>query len=143
VAAALLVASTLLAQGDADRTFMNAGIVAFQSGRYGDAVKSFRAARFVNLENLVVYEEALARLAVAEDAAGLAPARDATLDRFLKVEAKFGAFSEASLDPPFDARFRQLVLKHFPRETIMGVPTLAASAAVRSARLPRRASGRP
>ena len=125
-AVALLLASRLYAQSQADRRFFNAGIVAFRNDLYAEAVKNFRAARFMSLEDPALYEEALACLAVAEDAAGQADASDATLGRFLKAEMRFGAFAVSSLEPPFDTRFRELALKRFTRETILGIPTLAA-----------------
>ena len=62
-AVALLVASTVFAQSDADRTFVNAGITAFRAGRFTEAAKDFRGARFASVDHPEKYEEVLALLA--------------------------------------------------------------------------------
>jgi len=81
----ILVASSR-GQEDTGATALRQGQAAYRAGRFAEAAGYLRIARFSSLENPPLYLQVLARLALAEDAAGQPEARDTTLDRFRETE---------------------------------------------------------
>ena len=74
-----------------------------------------------------IYLEVLARLALAEDAAAQAAARDATLDRFRETERRYKAFRLESLDPDLREQVRGALRQAFRTGAGHGDSALAAA----------------
>src|SRR5262249_13273363 len=70
--------------------------------------------------------QVLALLALAEESAGMKAERDATLDRFMEVEGRFGVFKLESLDPDLQARFKSVILGRYAKDRILRSQNLAA-----------------
>lgn len=121
-----LVCDAARGQEELELKFRQAGMAAYGSGNYSLAARDFRVARFLSLQAPARHLEILARLALAEDAAGTAASRDATLERFLLVEARFPEYTGASLEPDARSRFHSLLMKRIPRDRLLAVPPLAA-----------------
>ena len=49
----------------------------------------------------------------------------ATLDRFLEVERRFGGYAQANLQPEIRSAFKALLLSRVPQATILAIPSLA------------------
>src|SRR5262245_18864962 len=88
---ALVLLSARAAAQEA-KTFIEQGKQHYRDRRFVDAVQEFRVARFMTLHDPPVHEETLARLVLAEEAAGMKAERDQTLQRFIEAEDKFEAF---------------------------------------------------
>jgi len=97
----------------------------YRAGRYVDAVRAFRVVRFATMESPALQSEVLARLALAEDAAGQAEPRTATLQRFVSLQERLGGYDPDSLEPDLRARFKELVLREVRRERLAQNPDLA------------------
>lgn len=104
---------------------MAAGIDAYQSRRFAEASDQFRIACFGLLDQPVVLSEGLARLTLAQEAAGARADVEATLARFLAVERRFGTYAKSRLDAPTRAEFERILLVRVSADTIAGVPSLA------------------
>ena len=87
------------------------GKQAFAEGRAAEAAEELRVACFGMLDAPEALLECTARLALAQEAAGRKTETDATLDRLLQLEARYGLFSRAALEPPLKASVRELVRK--------------------------------
>jgi hypothetical protein len=103
---------------------LDAGKSEFAAERYGEAADDFRIAAFGMLNDPVRLSEALVRLAVADEAAKRTDDLKATLDRFLEIERRFPSYQKASLEPDIRAKFKELLLAHFPETVIGGIPSL-------------------
>jgi TonB family protein len=112
-------------QDQPEESHVEAAKAEYATGQYALAVRDLRIARFFALDRPGRYLEILARLALAEDAAGMAPERDVTLQRFVSVEAGLEVFDAGSLEAPLLERFRTLALGRVGRERLMAVPSLA------------------
>src|SRR5262249_25637737 len=143
---AAMVCSGALAQQNLGASYRDAGRDAYRDKQYAQATKYLRLARFLSLDDPKLYLEVVARLAVAEDGAKAADARDRTLDRFYEVESRFGDYDAASLEPDVRQDFSALVQHRYSHEQLMDVPTLAAELgliATRPARVPTKAAPPP
>ncbi|MDQ6893636.1 MAG: hypothetical protein M3167_13255, partial [Acidobacteriota bacterium] len=101
---------------------------AWDDKQYVEAADHFRLAGFAAVEAPVRLTEALARLALAQDAAGAHAAADATLARFLEVEQHSSRYGEAALELPLRGAFERLLRTRVPAERLAAVPTLASAA---------------
>jgi TonB family protein len=110
---------------------LRAGRSAFASRRLPQAIDYFRVAAFGLLERPPLLSEALARLAVAYDAAGDAAGRGATLDRLVRVEQRFAALEPSALEPETRAVLRRLLEARVPKETLAAIPSLSPVAAAK------------
>jgi len=121
----LLCAGRLLAQEDAQR-YLDLGRQALRAKRYTEAVQNLRVARFMSLSDATLQTQVLALLALAEESAGQKADRDATLDRFMEVEGRFGVFKLDSLDPDLQARFKSVIVGRYAKDRILRSQNLAA-----------------
>ena len=121
--------SPLLAQ---DASFyegqLRAGREALAGRRVPEAIDHLRIAAFGFLDAPVLLSEALARLALAQQAAGDAEKLGATLDRLVAVEQKFSALRGARLEAETRTALRRLLEARVPRETLATIPSLAPGA---------------
>ncbi len=101
------------------------GRVAYQQKKFIDAIDEFRIAAFGSLDRPVVLSECLARLALAQAAAGQTTETNETLGRFLEVERRFGVYGKTSLEADVRADFQSLLLRSVPPAAISAVPSLA------------------
>jgi tetratricopeptide (TPR) repeat protein len=129
--AAVAVAGAIMTSNPAARADefsdarLRAGEDACVAKRYLDAIAELKVAAFGSLDRPPVLSEALVWLAIAQNAAGRTNDVQATLDRFLDVERRFGAFPKARLEPDTRGAFQSLLLKRVPQETILSIPSLA------------------
>jgi TonB family protein len=132
LAAAFLALASLAAGQDFYETQLRAGEAALSGGRAAEAADDLRIAAFGFLGRPAMLCEALANLALAEQAAGRAAQADAVLGRFAEVERGFPACREARLDPERRAEFEALVRRKLPAPAAEGIlappkrPTAAA-----------------
>jgi TonB family protein len=101
------------------------GRQAWDERQYPEAAEHFRLAAFAAVENPLLLTEALARLALAQEAAGAQADADATLGRFLDVEQRSSRYGETALEPPLRAAFERLLRRRVPAERLASVPSLA------------------
>ena len=101
------------------------GRVAYQQRNFIDAINEFRVAAFGSLDRPAGLSECLARLALAESAAGQTTETSETLSRFLEVERRFGVYGKTNLEPDVRADFQALLLRSVPPATLSAVPSLA------------------
>ncbi len=104
----LVFATAVFAQDE--QTIVDSGMANYRAGQYAQAVRDLRIARFLTLDRPRRHLEILARLALAEDGAKLAKARDNTLERFLQVEDQFPEY-----DPGRSTRISGLALRRSSR----------------------------
>lgn len=122
---ALLSARTLVCGQDFNEALLRSGHAAYQERRYLEAIDQFRVAVFGSLDKPVVLSEGLARLYLAQEAAGKRADADQTLDRFLEVERRFGVHPQANLEPEIRSEFRARLARRVPAETLLALPTLS------------------
>ena len=101
------------------------GRQAWGEQQYAQAAEHFRLAAFSAVENPLRLTEALARLALAQDAAGARADADVTLGRFVDVEKSSSRYGEVALEPPLKAAFERLLRTRLPAERLTAVPSLA------------------
>jgi protein TonB len=134
VAPIVLAVASLLPAQDFYEVQLRAGKAALSAGRPADAADDLRIAAFGFLEKPALLCEALAHLALAQQAAGRTPLADAALARFAEVERAFPACREARLEAAGRAEFEALVRRRLPgplAEEILAPPTRPSPAATR------------
>jgi hypothetical protein len=122
----LAVAPASLLGDDFSLERLRAGEGAFKARRIPEAVDQLRIACFGLLDEPVLLSEGLARLAMAQEAAGRRGDVVATLNRFLEVERRFGVYARSHLDETARAQFQALLLSRLPTEAVAAVPTLSS-----------------
>lgn len=115
----------------------------FRAGRFSEAIDQFRIAAFGFLDRPALLSESLVRLALAQQAAKRESDLSATIQRFLEVERKFGAFSQAKLGPETRDFFRRLLEKRVPRSTLEVLPSFSVPPASGSDRKDRSPAPNP
>lgn len=125
---ALLIATPMSAADDFYEQQLRAGKADFQASRLAQAADEFRIAAFGLMQQPPRLQEALARLAIVENALGQNDELKKTIDRFVVVEQRFPSYANADLEPLLRSRFEDLVVKVEPKLTLQTVPTLASLA---------------
>lgn len=87
------------------------GKLAFAEGKPAVAAEELRVACFGMLDAPEALLDCVARLVLAQDAAGRTADADATMDRFVVLNGKLGLFAQLTLEPGLKQPFRDLVLK--------------------------------
>jgi len=122
-----LLCAAILSGEDFNEARLQSGKAAYQAKRYREATDEFRIAVFGYLDQPVLLSECLVRLSLGQAGAGKMSDVDATLNRFLEVERRFGVYGKASLEPETRSAFRALLTQRVPEAIILAVPSLAAS----------------
>lgn len=117
------------AGADFYETQLRLGAEAYRAGRYSEAIDYLHIANFGFLEHTELLSEGLARLAMAEAAAGHNDDLDKTLSRFVAVERQYPSWSKVAMSADDHAAFEKLLLARLPKESISSVPSLAHLAA--------------
>ena len=104
---------------------LRSGREAMAGRRVADAIDHFRIAAFGFLERPPLLAEALARLALAEQAARSTEKLDATIARLLAVEQKFSSLRAARLEAETRGALRRLLETRAPRESLAAIQSLA------------------
>ncbi len=104
------------------------GKVAFAEGKAAVAAEEFRVACFGMVDAPEPLTECVARLALAQAGAGRTAEADATMDRFVMIEKRFGFFAKVPLEAPLKASFRDLVKKRKGVDLATPVPTATPTA---------------
>lgn len=102
---------------------LQAGKAEAAAGRPYEAIDDLKIAAFGFLDQPSLLLEGLARLALAQAAAGQVEAADATMRRFGEVESRFKGWSQVDLEPEARAAFVTLAGRRLGRST--PAPTLA------------------
>lgn len=102
------------------------GKTALASRQFVDAVEELRIAAFGLLDEPKRLTETLALLTVANVNAGKVEDVQRTLERFIDIETRFGAYDGTALDPAYRSQFESVLIRTIPRTTLAGIPSLAA-----------------
>lgn len=125
---ALMIGAIPLFGADFYEAQLRNGVEAFRAGRTLEAIDYFRIANFGFLDHTLLLSEGLARLAVAESAAGRKEQLGRTLERFVSLERQFPSYAKANLDAQTKAAFEKILLVSITSETLASVPSLASLA---------------
>jgi tetratricopeptide (TPR) repeat protein len=131
LATAFAVAVAILAVGAAQaadpfyENLMRKGTDQFNRGDYGAAVRSLRVAVFGFLDEPTLLADGLTRLALAQAAAGDLDGFRETFRRVEEVEARFQAYSKASIPPDVRKAFEAQVVRLIPEATLAANPNFA------------------
>jgi len=87
------------------------------AGRHYEAIDDFRIASFGFLDQPALLMEGLARLALAQAAAGRNEDADATLRRLVEIERRFSGWAQADLEPQTRAAFMALLGRRLGADT--------------------------
>ncbi len=104
---------------------LRAGQEAYRQKRALEAVDQLRIAAFGFLNTPPLLSESLARLALAQAAAGRPADVEVTLSRFLEVERRFSPYAQVKLEPDVRAEFQSLLLRRVPQASLLSLPGLA------------------
>jgi tetratricopeptide (TPR) repeat protein len=94
------------------------------AGKLVEASDELRIAAFGFLDRPLLLSEALANLALVQQALGQ-PTATQTLDRFLDVERRFASWVPSSTDQPTRAAFEQLLVNTQRKSDLANIPSLA------------------
>ena len=120
-----MAAAPAPAPGDFNDARLQSGRVFYDEKRYLEAIDQFRVAAFGFLSRPASLSESLARLTLAQKAAGRGADVDATIQRFLEVQRRFPTYPPPGLDADRQAEFRTILLARVPEATLLSVPALA------------------
>ena len=126
IAVAVILGVCASAQGadDFNDQRLEEGRIAYQRRNFIEAIDQFRVAAFGSLDRPDRLSDCLARLALAQVAAGQSAETDETLGRFVEVERRFGAYGKTTLEPDIRADFQALLIRSVPAATLSAVPSL-------------------
>ena len=95
---------------------LQAGKAEAAAGRHYEAIDDFRIASFGFLDQPVLLVEGLARLSLAQAAAGRTEDADATMRRLVEIERKYDGWARTDLEPQTRAAFTALLGKRLGAE---------------------------
>jgi hypothetical protein len=105
-------------------TRLRDGQAAFREKLFVQAVDELRIASFGFLDRPVLLSESLARLSLAQAAAGQSAETDATLLRFLELERRFRPYAQVQLEPEIRKEFELLLSHRVSASTLLLLPAL-------------------
>lgn len=123
--AALLLASGSLAADSFYMGLLRRGSDAYNRHDYPEAVRSLRVACFGFLDEPELLADGLTRLALAQLEVGDEGAFRESFQRIQDIEARFGAYSKASMAPEQRQAFERTVLRLVPAATLQSDPTFS------------------
>ena len=94
------------------------------AGKLVEATDELRIAAFGFLDRPLLLSEALANLALAQNALGQTEAATQTIDRFLDVERRFATYVPSETDAETRKAFEALLLAAHPRSELAAIPSL-------------------
>jgi len=100
------------------REALSAGVAAHDRGDYAVAAERFRVAGFGLLEEPLLLTESLARLGLAQAAAGRRDEFQGTFDRISQMEERLGAYSASHMPESLRLRFEEQVALLVPPATL-------------------------
>lgn len=104
---------------------LEAGKAAFSAGEHQQAADELRIAAFGLLDSPALLSETLARLAVAQQAAGRTEAASETIRRFVEVEAVARSYGKWTADDALHEAIVGLLKSAIPNDRLATIPTLA------------------
>ena len=119
---------TLVSAGRSEdfyETRLRAGQEAFGGKLFLQAVDELRTASFGFLDRPVLLSESLARLSLAQAAAGQSGEAESTLTRFFEVERRFHPYAQVQLEPEIRKEFEALLLRRSPPSVLESLPALS------------------
>lgn len=129
LAATIITGASPAFAADFYETQLRLGADSYRAGRIPEAIDYLRIANFGLLERTDLLTEGLARLAMAESAAGRADELKKTLTRFLAIERQYSSWQKVAMSGEERAAFEKILLATMPKESIASVPSLTALAA--------------
>lgn len=123
--ALLLLAGPLLAADSFYMGLLRRGSDAYNRRDYPEAVRLLRVACFGFLEEPELLADGLTRLALAQLEVGDEEAFRESFQRIQEIEARFGAYTKATMAPEQRQGFERTVLRLVPRATIQADPTFS------------------
>ena len=124
----LMAASTAIAADDFYEQQLRAAKADYQANRLAQATDELRIAAFGFLDRPALLQEALARLAVAQETLGRTEERSKAIERFLMVEQRFASYHPLALEAPIRSAFEKLLSDTVPHATLVAMPGLASIA---------------
>jgi tetratricopeptide (TPR) repeat protein len=103
---------------------LQSGRAMYDLQRYLEAIDQFRVAAFGYLDRPPQLSEALARLVLAQNAAGRTDDARASILRYLDLQRRFPSYPPR-LEPEKQEEFRAILLKQVPENTLAGIPALS------------------
>ena len=119
-----LAASSAFAADDFYELQLRAAKRDFVANRLAQAADELRIAAFGFLDRPALLEEALVRLAVAQEALGQKTEQARTIERFLAVEQRFAVYHTVEVEPQIRSAFEKLLSDQVPRATLLAIPGL-------------------
>ncbi len=110
---------------DFNEARLQSGQSLFADKRYLDSIDQFRVAAFGYLNQPGALSNTLARMVLAQVAAGRLADADATIQRFLEIQRRFPSYPPPGLDGAAEGDFRAVLLRRVPEATLLGLPSLA------------------
>ena len=97
----------------------------FAANRVAQAADELRIAAFGFLDRPPLLQEALVRLAVAQESLGQTTERSRTIERFMAVEQRFPSYRSVQVEPQIRSTFEKLLSDQVPHATLLAMPGLA------------------
>lgn len=106
---------------------------------FREAARDFRLACFGMLDEPRTLTDCLARLALAQDAAGEVEGFRDTFQRLVELEDRFKAYSQADLAPELRAALEARLASRLPAATLEGAPAFRSTLGKKGAAAPAKA----
>src|SRR5213592_4428715 len=124
----IMAVSPAIAADDFYEQQLRAAKSDYQANRLAQATDELRIAAFGFLDRPALLQEALARLAVAQETMGQTEERSKTIERFLVVEQRFASYHPNALEPAIRSSFEKILSDTIPHATLVAIPGLASIA---------------
>jgi hypothetical protein len=110
------------------QTLLRDGQQAYERKDFGAAARTLRLACFGMLEEPPVLADCLARLALAQDAAGDLEGFRESFRRLAEVEERFHGYSQGEIAPELRATLETRLAARLPAATLAGLPAFRSAA---------------